>query len=52
MKNLNLHFIYLIVILSGCAQFVAPTGGKKDEKPPILINSFPKNDKSYLLHQK
>ncbi len=43
MKNLNLHFIYLIVILSGCAQFVAPTGGKKDEKPPILINSFPKN---------
>lgn len=27
----------------GCAQFVPPTGGKKDEIPPKLISSNPKN---------
>ncbi|MFY7908075.1 MAG: Ig-like domain-containing protein [Emticicia sp.] len=29
-------------LLIGCAQFVPPTGGKKDETPPKLISSIPK----------
>lgn len=42
--------IKFILILStglflSCAQFVPPTGGKKDEKPPELIKSLP-NQKS------
>lgn len=42
--------IKFILILStsiflGCAQFVPPTGGKKDETPPELVKSLP-NQKS------
>lgn len=42
--------IKFILILStglflGCAQFVPPTGGKKDETPPELVKSIP-NQKS------
>ena len=29
-------------LLTSCAQFVPPTGGKKDENPPKLISSIPK----------
>ena len=31
-------------LLIGCAQFVPPTGGKKDETQPKLISSIPKSE--------
>ena len=33
-------------VLIGCAQFVPPTGGKKDEVAPKLIKSIPENKKT------
>lgn len=30
------------VLLPGCAQIVAPTGGPRDSLPPVLINTVPK----------
>lgn len=46
-KNSILKSIGLITIcklLISCAQFVPPTGGKKDETQPKLINSVPKSE--------
>lgn len=34
--------IEIQVLLSGCAQIVAPTGGPRDSLPPVLINTVPK----------
>lgn len=34
---------FISIILSGCAQFVPPTGGKKDTTPPKLLSSYPEN---------
>ncbi len=43
MKNIYLSLFSISILLTACAQFVAPTGGKRDEMPPKLINSIPKN---------
>ncbi|HUS02317.1 MAG TPA: Ig-like domain-containing protein, partial [Chitinophagaceae bacterium] len=32
----------IVVLTSGCAQIVAPTGGVRDTLPPILVNTNPK----------
>jgi hypothetical protein len=31
----------IVVLTSGCAQIVAPTGGKRDSLPPVLLNANP-----------
>jgi Bacterial Ig-like domain len=41
----NLLLIVNCSLLLSCAQFVAPTGGKKDENPPKLLKSMPENKK-------
>ncbi len=44
MKYLKYHyFIINLFLFIGCASVSSPTGGKKDIKPPKLINNFPKN---------
>ena len=44
MKNNKFFFgIGILLTIFGCAQFVPPTGGKKDEIPPKLLNTIPKN---------
>lgn len=45
-KNIfkSLTFIVNYLILLSCAQFVPPTGGKKDEVAPKLIKSIPPNE--------
>lgn len=35
--------IFLIVLFWGCANRVPPTGGPKDEDPPVLLKSTPEN---------
>ncbi|MGR3811284.1 Ig-like domain-containing protein [Jiulongibacter sp. NS-SX5] len=35
--------VVLSLLITGCAQFVPPTGGDKDEDPPELISSYPEN---------
>ena len=40
----GLLFIPTCNLLISCAQFVPPTGGKKDEEIPKLINSIPKSE--------
>jgi Bacterial Ig-like domain len=42
MKNYLFYFIF-IIICSRCAQFVPPTGGKKDIIPPKVLNTIPAN---------
>ena len=47
---LKSNIIKSVVLITGCklliscAQFVPPTGGKKDEIQPKLINSIPKSE--------
>ena len=40
------YFLLLLslIVLTRCAQQVAPTGGKKDETPPTLLESNPPNE--------
>ncbi len=38
-----LLLLLTVFLLFGCAQFVPPTGGKKDIAPPQLLSSFPEN---------
>ncbi len=41
-NKINHFFIILITItLLGCAQFVPPTGGPKDETPPKVTSTYP-----------
>ena len=40
MKNNN-YIILLILIIWGCANRIAPTGGPRDEEPPRVITSTP-----------
>lgn len=44
-KKLLRLILFLIIsdLLLSCAQFVPPTGGKKDETPPKLVKSIPAN---------
>ncbi len=45
-----LGFVYLILLIS-CAQQTSPTGGPKDEDPPILLQSTPKaNQLNYKVN--
>ncbi len=37
------YILPILILLSSCAQFVPPTGGPKDEKPPELTVSYPLN---------
>ncbi|WP_373514682.1 Ig-like domain-containing protein [Persicitalea sp.] len=39
-----LLFLLSLIVLTRCAQQVAPTGGKKDETPPTLLESNPPNE--------
>jgi Bacterial Ig-like domain len=39
----KLLFLFPLLILFSCAQFIPPTGGKRDIMPPELMSSFPKN---------
>ena len=42
----TLKFIYVltaIVLVSACAQVVAPTGGERDTTPPEVLSLVPKN---------
>ncbi len=48
-RILSAGFILLAFILYSCASQKPPTGGPKDKQPPILINSFPK-DQSANFH--
>lgn len=43
-KEYILLSIVVSIILAGCAQFVPPTGGKRDIIPPELISSNPSNE--------
>ncbi len=53
MKKVRLHIVKFflsivslcfLILLSNCANEIAPTGGSKDATPPQLIASFPKNE--------
>jgi hypothetical protein len=39
----NIAYIFLIFFVDACANIVPPVGGEKDEKPPQLVSTFPKN---------
>jgi hypothetical protein len=43
MRKVIFFSSFISIILSGCAQFVPPTGGKKDITPPQLLSSYPEN---------
>lgn len=44
MKRILYAIIFLVVIfLASCANVVAPTGGPKDETPPVVLSSKPAN---------
>jgi hypothetical protein len=43
MKNPIILVFFSLVFMFSCADFIPPTGGKRDEKAPELINSYPKN---------
>lgn len=44
MKRSDFIFLLIIPLLVGCANQTTPTGGPKDEEPPVLVNSTPKNN--------
>jgi hypothetical protein len=41
----------LIIFLTGCANVVAPTGGPKDEDPPVVLRSNPPNYSTHYTGQ-
>lgn len=43
MKNRILYSLCLVIYLYSCANQTAPTGGPKDEAPPVLIESIPED---------
>ncbi|MDD4849059.1 MAG: Ig-like domain-containing protein [Bacteroidales bacterium] len=38
--------LVIVLLIIGCAQEMAPTGGSKDEQPPIALKSKPKNQQT------
>ncbi len=46
MRNLLSNFIFIFIFgmaISACANRGTPTGGDKDEEPPVIIKSIPEN---------
>ncbi len=41
-----------VLLLQGCANIVAPTGGIKDESPPKLLYTYPRNGETQFKGQK
>lgn len=37
------YFILFVLLLAGCAKVVSPSGGPKDETPPVIVSSSPEN---------
>lgn len=42
-KQKGIFYIAILFLISACAKIVAPTGGPKDEKPPVIVSSNPPN---------
>ena len=45
------RIIFLVlfnIIIIGCAQVVAPTGGERDEEPPSVLQLNPENETKYF----
>jgi hypothetical protein len=51
MKKYTPYIGFVALLLTACAQFVPPTGGKKDEIPPELVESIPKNQSRSVKSQ-
>lgn len=43
MNRIYSFYLVLLLIAASCANPVAPTGGPKDETPPVVIRSIPNN---------
>jgi hypothetical protein len=45
MRSASIYLIFFVVVclLAGCAQVVAPTGGQKDNTPPKVLRTVPKD---------
>lgn len=41
-------WLVLAWLITSCAQVVAPTGGKKDETPPALVKTYPKDKTTHF----
>ena len=51
MKNSN-YIALLILIIWGCANRIAPTGGPRDEDPPRVVISNPQyGERNYLSQE-
>lgn len=44
MKGSTLANVLILLLAVGCANQTTPTGGPKDEEPPVLISSIPANN--------
>lgn len=44
----GIYFCLIALLLAGCAQVVAPTGGPKDEQPPRVVRVFPKDQTTHF----
>lgn len=44
MKGSTLISVISLLLATGCANQTTPTGGPKDEEPPVLISSIPANN--------
>lgn len=47
----NLIYIAVVIVFAACANVVAPTGGPKDENPPVVLRSTPPNYSTYYKGQ-
>jgi hypothetical protein len=45
-------FFFILLVCFSCAQFVPPTGGKRDTTPPKTISTFPLNKSKNVSTQK
>jgi hypothetical protein len=46
-----IFYLFIIITACSCAQYVPPTGGKKDSLAPKLVNSIPLNKKTSYAEQ-
>lgn len=42
-QHFDIYTVILVLLLSACANVVAPTGGPRDEDPPVVTRSIPPN---------